>query len=148
MEMEAAGGASAGATLLSFLLVGALWGCTNPLIKRGAACSRLSGVDWRPLAALARADERGMDRFAAAGSATERMYARRDNSLRELGKQALHLVKNWRVRRRLVLREGRMGRRSHVTLCVCAWQFVLPFALNQSGSVAYVALLGSTGGLS
>lgn len=98
MEVETTSGASAGVTLLSFLLVGALWGCTNPLIKRGATCLRRSGGDRRPLAApVRRADGCGMDRFAAAGSATERMYARRDNSARELGKQALHLVKNWRV---------------------------------------------------
>ncbi|TMW57440.1 hypothetical protein Poli38472_003365 [Pythium oligandrum] len=73
-------------TLLSFLFVGALWGCTNPLIKTG------SGDDV--------------------------MYTRRDNSAAEFARQGVHLVKNWR--------------------------FVVPFLLNQSGSVAYVYLLGST----
>ncbi|KAG6969114.1 hypothetical protein JG688_00005469 [Phytophthora aleatoria] len=73
-------------TLLSFLIVGALWGCTNPLIKRG--------------------------------SNDDVMYTRKDNSVGEIVKQLVGLVKNW--------------------------QFVLPFALNQSGSVVYVYLLGST----
>ncbi|EGZ21141.1 hypothetical protein PHYSODRAFT_490822 [Phytophthora sojae] len=77
---------SALTTLLSFLFVGALWGCTNPLIKRG--------------------------------SDADVMYTRKDNSLEEMKKQLLDLMKNW--------------------------QFLLPFALNQSGSVAYVFLLGST----
>ncbi|OWZ17810.1 putative membrane protein [Phytophthora megakarya] len=72
-------------TLLSFLFVGALWGCTNPLIKRGSNDSV--------------------------------MYTRKSNSVGEFGKQLIGLVKNW--------------------------QFVLPFALNQSGSVVYVYLLGS-----
>ncbi|RLN65948.1 hypothetical protein BBJ29_007098 [Phytophthora kernoviae] len=74
-------------TLLSFLFVGALWGCTNPLIKRGK-----------------RSDD-------------DTMYARKDNSVQEFAKQVVHLMKNW--------------------------QFVLPFILNQSGSVVYVYLLGS-----
>ncbi|KAE8883967.1 hypothetical protein PF005_g12731 [Phytophthora fragariae] len=77
---------SALSTLLSFLFVGVLWGCTNPLIKRG--------------------------------SNADVMYTRKDNSLGEIVKQLLGLMKNW--------------------------QFLLPFALNQSGSVAYVFLLGST----
>ncbi|KAG6611498.1 Uncharacterized protein family UPF0546 [Phytophthora cinnamomi] len=77
---------SALTTLLSFLFVGALWGCTNPLLKRG--------------------------------SNADRMYIRKDNSLKEIVKQLLSLLKNW--------------------------QFLLPFALNQSGSVAYVFLLGAT----
>ncbi|CEG37506.1 Uncharacterised protein family UPF0546 [Plasmopara halstedii] len=72
-------------TLLSFLFVGALWGCTNPLIKRG--------------------------------SNDNVMYTRKDNSIEEFVKQFVGLVKNW--------------------------QFLVPFALNQSGSVVYVYLLGS-----
>ncbi|GLD96011.1 hypothetical protein PINS_up004689 [Pythium insidiosum] len=72
-------------TLLSFLLVSALWGCTNPLIKRGS-----------------RADA---------------VYTRRDNSVKEWLAQALHWIRNW--------------------------QFVVPFLLNQSGSVAFVHLLAS-----
>ncbi|KAG7388570.1 hypothetical protein PHYPSEUDO_012207 [Phytophthora pseudosyringae] len=76
---------SAVSTLLSFLFVGALWGCTNPLIKRG--------------------------------SNDDVMYTRKDNSVGEFVQQLVGLVKNW--------------------------QFVLPFALNQSGSVVYVFLLGS-----
>ncbi|GAB9464915.1 hypothetical protein Gpo141_00002337 [Globisporangium polare] len=75
-----------GSTLLSFLVVGALWGCTNPLIKRG--------------------------------SAADVTYTRKSNSLAEFLQQLLHWAKNWR--------------------------FIVPFALNQSGSVAYVYLLGST----
>ncbi|KAG2888194.1 hypothetical protein PC118_g16753 [Phytophthora cactorum] len=66
-------------------VTGALWGCTNPLIKRG--------------------------------SNDDVMYTRNDNSVGEIVKQLVGLVKNW--------------------------QFVLPFALNQSGSVVYVYLLGS-----
>uniref|UniRef100_K3WLG6 EamA domain-containing protein n=1 Tax=Globisporangium ultimum (strain ATCC 200006 / CBS 805.95 / DAOM BR144) TaxID=431595 RepID=K3WLG6_GLOUD len=74
-----------GSTFLSFLFVGALWGCTNPLIKRG--------------------------------SAEDLTYTRKDNSFAEFVCQLVHWVKNWR--------------------------FVVPFALNQSGSIAYVHLLGS-----
>ncbi|KAI9905563.1 hypothetical protein PsorP6_014062 [Peronosclerospora sorghi] len=82
---------SAVSTFLSFLLVGALWGCTNPLIKRG--------------------------------SHDDVMHSRNDNSIREFAKQLVGLLKNWRVRD--------------------INNFVLPFALNQSGSVVYVYLLGS-----
>ncbi|TYZ59889.1 hypothetical protein PybrP1_009202 [[Pythium] brassicae (nom. inval.)] len=71
--------------LLSFLFVGALWGCTNPLIKRG--------------------------------SAADLTYSRANNSPAEFLRQLLHWIKNWR--------------------------FVVPFVLNQSGSAAYVYLLGS-----
>lgn len=45
------------------------------------------------------------------------MYIRKDNTIKEIVKQLVGLVKNW--------------------------QFVVPFALNQSGSVFYVYLLGS-----
>ncbi|DAZ96489.1 TPA: hypothetical protein N0F65_008356 [Lagenidium giganteum] len=45
-------------------------------------------------------------------------YIRKDNSLPEFGKQVVGFAKNWR--------------------------FILPFALNQSGSAAYVYLLGSS----
>uniref|UniRef100_M4C2Y1 RxLR effector candidate protein n=1 Tax=Hyaloperonospora arabidopsidis (strain Emoy2) TaxID=559515 RepID=M4C2Y1_HYAAE len=72
-------------TLASFLIVGALWGCTNPFIKRG--------------------------------SNDDVMYTRKDNSMKEFTNQGIGVVKNWK--------------------------FVLPFALNQSGSVVYVYLLGS-----
>lgn len=86
-------GASAGATLLFFLVIGALWGCTNPLIKRGAGphtaiCMEARGKSANYSVRLP---------SAVAGSSTELMYARRDNSPRELATQALHLVKNWRV---------------------------------------------------
>lgn len=37
------------------------------------------------------------------------------------------------------------GRRRLTLVALSLVQFVLPFALNQSGSVAYVFLLGSTG---
>ncbi|TDH68290.1 hypothetical protein CCR75_003247 [Bremia lactucae] len=74
-------------TLLSFLFVGALWGCTNPFIKRG--------------------------------SNNKCIYTRKDNSIGEYVKLVVGLVRNW--------------------------QFMLPFALNQSGSIFYVYLLGSAG---
>ncbi|RMX69031.1 hypothetical protein DD238_004722 [Peronospora effusa] len=77
---------SAVSTLVSFVFVGALWGCTNPFIKLG--------------------------------SNDHIMYTRKDNSIGEYVNQLVGLVKNW--------------------------QFVLPFLLNQSGSVAYVYLLSST----
>lgn len=59
---------SALSTLLSFLFVGALWGCTNPLIKQG--------------------------------SDADTMYVRKDNSVAEFANQVVHLVKNWKVRRK------------------------------------------------
>ncbi|CAI5737741.1 unnamed protein product [Peronospora destructor] len=77
---------SAVSTLVSFFFVGALWGCTNPLIKLG--------------------------------SNDDVMYTRKDNSIWEYVNQLVGLVKNWK--------------------------FVLPFMMNQSGSVAYVYLLSST----
>ncbi|CAH0492147.1 unnamed protein product [Peronospora farinosa] len=77
---------SAVSTLVSFVFVGALWGCTNPFIKLG--------------------------------SNDDVMYTRKDNSIGEYVNQLVGLVKNW--------------------------QFVLPFIMNQSGSVAYVYLLSST----
>ena len=72
-------------TLGAFVLVGALWGCTNPLLNRASQS--------RPYTPH---PHRGW------------------NFVREVG----HLLSNWR--------------------------FVLPFALNQLGSVAYVATLGSS----
>ncbi|CAH0478812.1 unnamed protein product [Peronospora belbahrii] len=72
-------------TLVAFLFVGTLWGCTNPFIKRGTNDNV--------------------------------MYTRKDNSIGEFINQFVGLVKNW--------------------------QFLLPFAMNQSGSVFYVYLLSS-----
>ena len=75
----------------SFVLVGALWGCTNPLLKAGSeaappASASGSAKGRGPLAAF----------FAEIGA----------------------LLANWK--------------------------FVLPFLLNQCGSVAYTAALGSS----
>ncbi|RLN91856.1 hypothetical protein BBJ28_00015879 [Nothophytophthora sp. Chile5] len=85
---------------------------------------------------------------AATGSQDSVMYSRKDNSIREFGKQAVQLARNWQVRSRHLEEHARTG----------CWlipggkcgadrllQFVLPFALNQSGSVVYVYLLGSAG---
>ncbi|EQC40463.1 hypothetical protein SDRG_02357 [Saprolegnia diclina VS20] len=72
-------------TLLSFLLVGALWGCTNPLLKQES------------------------------GGA---VYTRQSNALREYMYEFYCTLTNWK--------------------------FIIPFALNQSGSIAFVYFLGSS----
>jgi drug/metabolite transporter (DMT)-like permease len=78
----------------SFALVGALWGCTNPLLKEGSSDS--------------------VDEAARAGE------------------------KNTEQR-------GFLARQLHILLGVLTnWRFVVPFALNQSGSAVYVYLLGSS----
>ncbi|KAF0699509.1 Aste57867_9931 [Aphanomyces stellatus] len=71
-------------TLLSFVFVGALWGCTNPLLKQGSG---------------------------------EAAYKRKDDSF---------------------------GQYAYEFFCTLTnWKFIIPFALNQSGSVAFVYFLGS-----
>jgi hypothetical protein len=76
----------------SFVLVGALWGCTNPLLKAGSEAA--------PPASAPGSSANGRGQLAA-------FFA-------EIGA----LLANWK--------------------------FVLPFLLNQCGSVAYVATLGSS----
>ncbi|OQR92591.1 hypothetical protein THRCLA_08670, partial [Thraustotheca clavata] len=71
--------------LMSFVLVGALWGCTNPLLKQES------------------------------GGA---VYKRKSNALTEYLFEFYCTLSNWK--------------------------FIIPFALNQSGSVAFVYFLGSS----
>nr|CCA16395.1 conserved hypothetical protein [Albugo laibachii Nc14] len=72
-------------TLASFLVIGALWGCTNPLMKKGSVSN---------------------------------VYTRENNSVRECVRFIVAFLTNWK--------------------------FTVPFLVNQSGSMVYVYLLGST----
>ena len=81
----------------SFALVGALWGCTNPLLKEGSSSS-------------VRAAEEERSKQAEQQQEQHWLWSQ----LRLL----LGVLTNWR--------------------------FVIPFAVNQSGSVVYVYLLGSS----
>ncbi|KAF0754855.1 hypothetical protein AaE_005175 [Aphanomyces astaci] len=70
------------------MFVGALWGCTNPLLKQGSGSA---------------AYQRTSDSF---GQYVYEFYCTLTN-----------------------------------------WKFIIPFALNQSGSIAFVYFLGSSGNL-
>ncbi len=72
--------------MLSFIFVGALWGCTNPLLKKGSD----AGPPHIP----------------------------HPNAFKNFFLEIVHLLSNWR--------------------------FILPFLLNQLGSVAYVVTLGNS----
>lgn len=96
--------------LLSFLFVGALWGCTNPLIKRGAALQRNCSTSGSSMSS--RADQQRCHTRTLAGSAAELSYTRASNSPAEFLRQLLHWARNWRV--------GSIGMRSteiQVGLC-------------------------------
>jgi hypothetical protein len=81
----------------SFALVGALWGCTNPLLKEGSSSS--------------------VDQAARVAQKSNKQEASGDLWSRQL-RILFGVLTNWR--------------------------FLLPYVLNQSGSVVYVYLLGSS----
>eukprot|EP00455_Lapot_gusevi_P054014 TRINITY_DN8554_c0_g1_i2.p1 TRINITY_DN8554_c0_g1~~TRINITY_DN8554_c0_g1_i2.p1 ORF type:complete len:132 (+),score=21.62 TRINITY_DN8554_c0_g1_i2:54-449(+) len=74
--------------LLSFVVVGALWGCTNPLLNKGSQ------------------------------QENKKSEKKQKSGIKLFFSEIYQLITNWK--------------------------FLLPFLLNQCGSVAYVSLLGSS----
>ena len=96
---------------LSFVLVGAIWGCTNPFLKEGT-----SDIQAAP---------------------------KKDSRIAQIVSEIYMTLTNWKVSLFFTLISVFF---LLITITVHV-QFIIPFALNQSGSAVYYYLLGTSGTL-